>query len=324
MTVRGVYISSEYAIGIDIGGTNIKGGLVSDEGEIIARTCVPTEEEKGGAQLLAKITAMAGELAGQAPAKPVAVGIGTPGFVDLDAGLVTDCSGKIPGWTGTRVAEAVSAAVGLPACIENDVKVITLGEGWIGAARGVKNFVLLALGTGVGGGIVVDGKLLQGATGSAATLGHMIVEPEGKTCMCGSRGCLECYISTRSIGAMAIDYVMRGVKTSIPGFAENGTIDARAVFEAARGGDRVACEIVKRVAKYLGAAIVSLIDTLDPEMIVVGGGIAKAGELLLNPVRELADTLAWRQPGAPNVPIRCTELGDDAGVCGAAALVFQQ
>ena len=314
-----------YAVGIDIGGTSIKAGLVSVSGGIVERASVPTEEAAGGEQLLRKIISLAKELSAKAPGPPVGVGIGSPGFIDPVHGVVTDCPGKIPGWTGTRAGDEVSAACGLPAFVDNDVKVIALGEGWAGAAKGAGNYVSLTLGTGVGGAIVIGGELVQGPSCTAGALGHLCVNPDGPLCICGSNGCLEVYVSTRAIGAAAVDYIMRGVRTSIAEHVEpGGEVDARAVFDAAAAGDRVAVEIVRRTAKYLGAALVSLVHALDPEVIVVGGGVTKAGETLMGPLREWATPRFWRAPGAPAVRIELSELGDDAGILGGAALAFKR
>jgi len=316
-----------FAVGIDIGGTNVKAGLVSGALAVAARADRPTEEAKGAAQLLGKIADLTKELASAAPSGSVVagVGIGSPGFVDASLGVVSDCPGKIPGWTGTAVTEEVSSAAGLPAFLENDAKVIALGEGWAGAAKGASDYVSVTLGTGVGGGIVQGGEILQGASGTAAALGHTCVDPDGPTCICGARGCLEVYVSTRAIGACAVDYIMRGVETTVLDHVEGGDlgdVDARAVFEAAAAGDAVACEVVGRTAKYLAAGLVTIAHVLDPEVIVIGGGVTKAGDLLLVPVREMATRLIWRKPGAPPVRIEFSQLGDDAGVFGGAALAF--
>ena len=313
------------AIGIDIGGTSIKAGLVSGAGRVVERTGIPTEESKGGEQLLDKIVEVSADLASRsAGGAVVGVGIGSPGLIDPELGVVSDCPGMIPGWTGTPVTAKVAGATGLEAFVENDVKVIALGEGWVGAARGAFDYVSLTLGTGVGGGIVQGGELLQGPAGAAALLGHITVDPDGPRCICGSAGCLEGYVSTRSIGACATDYVMRGVETSIPDHAGEGRIDARAVFEAAREGDAVALEIVHRTAKYLAAGLVTIVHVLDPEVVVIGGGVTKAGDLLMGPVRDLACRRFWRPPGAPPVRIALSELGDDAGIFGGAALAFRK
>jgi len=266
------------AVAIDIGGTNIKAGLVSADGEIIRHLSVPTDEAAGADPLLENICWLVNEMAAEAERRPVGIGIGTPGFVNPEQGVVTDCPGKIPGWTGTHVAEYVSERSGLPALLDNDAKVIALGEGWVGAAQDVENFISLTLGTGVGGAIVLGGQLLQGPSFTAGALGHVCLDPEGPKCICGSNGCLESYVSTRAIGAAGLDYIMRGVETAIPDHVGlEGEIDARAVFEAAAAGDAVAKEIVDRIARRLGAAIVSFVHVLDLEVIVIGGGVAKAG-----------------------------------------------
>ncbi len=311
---------AEYAIAIDIGGTNVKAGVLSREGAVVARRRAPTEERLGGEQLMQKLIGLAQSLladAGPPRDAYVGVGVGTPGLPR--DGVVLSCPGKIPGWEGMPVCERLADAVGLPAYMDNDVKVIALGEGWMGAAKGERNYVSLALGTGVGGGVVIDGKLYQGEHGVSARLGHIIVEPRGKLCMCGARGCLEAYASARSIAAAAIDHILRGCQTILLDLAEGdlNRIEAKTVFDAARRDDAVALEIIDKTAYYLAAAIVSLMHSLNPKCVVIGGGVAEAGELLLAPVRRYVREQAWLGPDE-EVDIRLSPLGDDAGLYGGA------
>jgi glucokinase len=318
----------ELAIGIDIGGTNTKLGVINRSGEVMHRLVIPTEEAKGGEHLMAKLIAASRQLLAESKQSLsgfAGIGIGSPGLIDVEKGTVADCPGKIPGWTGMPVARRMSLALGLPASVDNDVKVIARGEGWMGAGKGAKHFVCFALGTGIGGGIVIDGKLYHGAGYCSAMVGHIVVEPNGPRCICGGRGCLECYASGPSIAAEAASHIMRGVETSMEELAEGdiSRIDASLVFQAAEAGDQVAREIVERAGFYLGIAVVTVIHLLNPERVIIGGGVARGGKLLLEPVRRVVKQRAWQRRGF-KVEILPSELGDDAGIFGAAALAFSR
>ena len=316
------------AIGIDIGGTNTKLGIIDASGKVLHRLVIPTEEAKGGEHLMAKLITASRQLLAE-PKQPLSgfagIGIGSPGLIDVEKGTVADCPGKIPGWTGMPVARLLSEALDLPTSIDNDVKVIARGEGWMGAGRGAKHFVCFALGTGIGGGIVIDGKLYHGASFCSAMVGHIVVEPNGPRCIRGGRGCLECFASGPSIAAEAASHIMRGVETSMEELAEGdiSRIDASLVFQAAETGDPVAREIVERAGFYLGIAVVTVIHLLNPERVVIGGGVARGGKLLLEPVRRVVKERAWQRKGF-EVEILPSELGDDAGIFGAAALAFSK
>jgi len=316
------------AIGIDIGGTNTKVGVVDSQGGILHRLTFPTEEHRGGEQLLDKMArAMEECLASGVAAREgfVGVGIGSPGLIDPEQGAVLDCPGKIPGWTGTQVTEKLAEAVGLPCWMDNDVKVIGLGEGWLGAGKDASHFLVFALGTGIGGAVIIDGRLYQGAHHNAGVFGHIIVESAGYECICGNRGCVEAYASSRSVAARAVDHILRGVRTSIKDLVggDLNRVDARVVAEAAEAGDRVARDVLREAAHYLATAVISAVHILDPELIVVGGGVARARRYFIDEVRELVRKYAWLPPGV-TVDVVSARLGDDAGILGGAKLAFDR
>lgn len=316
------------AIGIDIGGTGSKVGVVDAEGEILHRLTFPTEEHLGGEQLLAKMLRAAQECLTSGVAERedfVGIGIGSPGIIDPERGIVSDCPGKIPGWTGTHVTKQLSEAVGLPAWMDNDVKVIGLGEGWLGAGKDARHFLVFALGTGIGGAVIIDGKVYQGAHYNAGILGHIIVDPAGYECICGNRGCIEAYASSRSVAARAVDHILRGVQTSIKDLVAGdlNKVDARAVAEAAEAGDRIAQDVLREAAHHLATAIISAVHILDPELIVIGGGVARAEKYFIEEVRDLVQEYAWLPPGA-TVDVVAARLGDDAGILGGAKLAFDR
>ena len=314
------------AIGIDIGGTNTKVGAVDAGGGILHRLTFPTEEHLGGEQLLAKMVraAEACLASGVAPREEfVGIGIGSPGIIDPERGVVLDCPGKIPGWTGTAVCDRLTEAVGLPAWMDNDVRVIGLGEGWVGAGKDARQFLVFALGTGIGGAVIIDGRLYQGAHHNAGTFGHIIVEPAGYECICGNRGCIEAYASSRSVAARAVDHILRGVQTSIKDLVggDLNRVDARVVAEAAEAGDRIAQDVLREAAHHLATAIISAVHILDPELIVIGGGVARAQRYFVEEVRRVVQERAWLPPGAV-VEVVAARLGDDAGILGGAKLAF--
>ena len=316
------------AVGIDIGGTNVRAGVVDAAGNIRHRLSFPTEEHLGGGQLLDKMVGAANDClaAGVADRKDfVGIGVGSPGIIDPERGIVLDCPGKIPGWTGTRVCAQLTQATGLPAWMDNDVKVIGLGEGWLGAGKGARSFLCFALGTGIGGAVIIDGQIYQGAHYNAGILGHIIVDARGYTCICGNRGCVEAYASSRSIAGRAVDHILRGVQTSIKDLVggDLNKVDARVVAEAAEGGDEVARAVLREAGHYLATAIISAVHVLDPERVVIGGGAARAGKYLVEPVRELVEKYAWLPPGA-KVEVVAAQLGDDAGVLGGAKLALDR
>lgn len=317
--------SDRYAIAIDIGGTNVKSGVLSEGGEIVARQRALTEEREGGDQLMAKLIDLATALieqAGVPKEQIVGIGVGTPGLPK--DGVITSCPGKIPGWEGMEVCAKLEEATGLPGVMDNDVKVIAMGEGWMGAAKGERNFVSLALGTGVGGGIIIDGKIYQGEHGVSARLGHMVVDPNGPLCMCGNRGCLEAFCSGPAIASCAIDHVKRGCETVMLELAGDiNRIEAKTVFDAATQGDAIALDVMQRTARHLATAVLTLMHSLNPKCVVIGGGVAAAGDVLLGPLRETVERYAWLGPGE-TVDIRVSTLGDDAGVFGGAALAFAE
>ena len=313
-----------YAIAIDIGGTNVKAGVLRRDGEVVARQRALTEERKGGDQLMAKLIDLANALLEQADAQQdeyAGIGVGTPGLPK--DGVIMSCPGKIPGWEAMEVCANLTRETGLPAAMDNDVKVIALGEGWMGAAKGEKNFVSLALGTGVGGGLIIDGKVYQGEHGVSARLGHVVVDPHGPLCMCGNRGCLEAYCSGPAIAACAIDHIMRGCATVMLDLAGGDirNVEAKTVFDAAARGDAIALDIMRRTARHLATAVLTIMHAFNPKCVVMGGGVAAAGDLLLEPLREIVQRRAWTGPGEV-VDIRPSTLGDDAGLFGGAALAF--
>jgi glucokinase len=247
------------------------------------------------------------------------IGFGLPGQIDSINGIVRLLP-NIPGWVEVPLAKIVSDEFKVPVKLDNDVRVATLGELNFGAGKGCKNLICLTVGTGVGSGIVLNGQLVRGASLTAGEIGHVVVERNnGRICGCGSTGCLEAYASGPSIVQMAKEYMMGGKSTKFKEIAAGNEVTPFMVFEAAKQGDAVAKRIFTIAGEYLGIALVSVVNLLNPEKIIVGGGVGQAGDLLLDPVRKLIKERCISL-SAQAVQIVQAELGESAGVVGASML----
>lgn len=310
-------------IGVDLGGTAIKTGICDEEGNLLASSEGPTETEHGTDRVIDNIVAYVRKLvqeSGYDWDQVAGIGAGIPGFMDVREGFV-HFSPNLP-LTNVPLRRILEEKWGKPVVLGNDANAAALGEAWSGAAKGVPISVLYTLGTGVGGGIVIDGRVLAGATGMAGELGHMIVVPdlEAIQCGCGQMGCLETVSSATGIIRMANDAVARGDDTMM---ASLKTITAKDVFDAARAGDETAVRIVQRAAYYLAKSMATVALVLNPNRFVLGGGVSKAGDLLLDPVRESFRKLAPKL-AQEGVDIVAARLGNDAGMIGAAGLCLNR
>ena len=307
-------------IGIDVGGTKILGGVVDEKGAIKATARRETPRE-GGRALTEEIANVAQELASQY--EVTAVGLSAAGFVSSDRKTML-ATPNIAGWNGVQLDRELTELISLPVIIENDANAAGWGEAQFGAGRGKENILMLTVGTGIGGGIILNNQLVRGAFGVAAEIGHMRVMPEGHLCGCGARGCFEQYGSGNAL--------MRHAREAIaasPDLARNllsrgnGTIDGLTghhITEAARDGDSVALAAFNTTGHWLGAGIASLSVILDPEVVIIGGGVVDAGEILLEPTRA---SLERHMPFAGKHPypeITPALLGNDAGLVGVADL----
>lgn len=316
--------AAKLAVGIDIGGTGIKVGVVNGQGQILARADRPTRSEEGVAHMVAvmkEATLAALAEAGLTLDQIDGVGAGAPGTVDAAQGVVVWTPNI--GWNNVPLVKLLQDALGRPAFVDNDANCAALGEQLWGAGQGVDNMVLLTLGTGVGGGLIIRGRIYQGASGYAGEIGHMPMVDEGPVCGCGGVGCLEVLTAAPAIARLGRAAAASGASPLLLEWSKQETIEAAHVFKAADQGDSGAQEIVQQVAHHLGTAAASLINVLNPDMVVFGGGVSRAGETLLGPVRQRAQSRAV--PGkARSTPIVQATLGNDAGLVGAAALVWQQ
>ncbi|MCP3678320.1 MAG: ROK family protein [Deltaproteobacteria bacterium] len=301
----------DYVIGVDIGGTNLKIGALLPNGEVLCKMTTPSQVHEGRDSVIKRILSAIEEVKCRAGELDLAgVGIGIAGAVNQRDGMVVQAP-NLPGWEGFRVVEELSEVLSCPIVIDNDANVFTLGEGWRGAARESRNFCCLTLGTGVGGGLVLDGRLWYGVDGTAGEVGHIVVEPDGIQCDCGSRGCLEMYASATALVRMAREK------------GEGEGITADEIARRARGGDEQCRHLFFSLARYLGIAMTDLVNLLNLDMIVLGGGLSVSCDLFLDEARKEMLDRSFTVPGE-RVKVLPAELSSEGGMIGAAFLALQR
>ncbi len=309
----------QYVFGIDIGGTSIKCGLFTAEGELLDKWEIMTDGTNGGENVPKDIAkAIAAKMKDKFIEKDsvLGVGVGIPGPV-LEDGTVLQCPNL--GWGRMNAAQVMSDLTGLKIKAGNDANVAALGEMWKGGGKGCKNMVMITLGTGVGGGVILDGNILCGVNGAAAEIGHMIVNPEEEDiCGCGGHGHLEQYASATGIVRMAKKALAKGDKKS--SLASFEKLSAKNIFDEAKKGDALALELVDTLGNYLAYALTHVSAVVDPEVYVVGGGVSRAGEILINAIRKHYNNNIMK--ALQNKEFRLAELGNDAGIYGAARMLI--
>ena len=319
--IRRVYL------GIDIGGTNIRAGVVDGSGHILGESRQPSLAETGMRQAVersAEAAMSAAERAGMSLQQISAVGVGVPGVLRSREGMCV----YSPNFTDSRnvpIATPIRQALDIPTFVLNDVAVQTLGEHQYGAGQDYSHMVMITLGTGIGGGAIIDGELRIGSTEGFAEVGHMTIEPNGPFCSCGNQGCWEALCGRDAIVRRAITKIQRGEKTAIAEMVEYrlGSITPALIAHSAEQGDRVAIEVLAEIGQYLGIGIANLIQLYNPEVFVIGGGIAQAGRWLFEPILRTVRARAHMVP-ASTCRIVPAQLGDDAGVTGASVLAARE
>lgn len=317
-------MSEKWLAGIDIGGTSIKLAFFTETGELVHKWEIPTNKDNRGMAIISEVgdsvQSKLIELHGDV-SPLVAAGVGAPGPVDTDKGLLFEAVNI--GWQDNfPLRDLMQSALNVPVAIDNDANVAALGEMWKGAGKGSKDLICITLGTGVGGGIIYKGDIVHGSKGAAGEVGHITsVSNGGYMCNCGKTGCLETVASATGVVRTALDKlkVYDGESLLKPIVESSGTVTAKDVFDAAAKGDKLANEIVELLADYLGIALANSSAILNPEKIVIGGGVSKAGDILLTPLRAKYKKYAFK-PIAENTEISLAELGNDAGIVGAAWL----
>ncbi|MDQ2687014.1 MAG: ROK family protein [Armatimonadota bacterium] len=302
-------------LGIDIGGTKIASGLVTDAGVVVRREDVPTPAREGGPRVLEAAIALARSLGEMAGETVQGVGIGTGGQVDADRGMIVSATELLPGWAGIGVQAAFENALRLPSFVDNDVNALAMGEARFGAAQNARSVVFLALGTGVGGALLLEGRLHRGVHWSGGEFGHILLtmDENARRDAGGHRGTLEAYAAGPGL-----------VQTwrELTGDTRSPMTGQTIAAEAARAPDGPAAQAVTRTGEYLGFGLVSLANALDPELIVIGGGLAALGDALLDPARHILQTHALHGPA--NCPVVPASLGPDASLIGAASLIMPE
>ena len=313
------------AIGVDLGGTNLRFGLVREDKKIISRRRTGTMATEGVEIVIERLTSGIQTLAMRAESlglEVAGIGIGVPGIISAREGVVR-LSPNLPGWKDTPLRARLQESFPYPVYIENDANAYALGEYWFGAGKDAESMVCITLGTGVGGGIILDGHIWRGADGMAGEAGHITVNPDGPLCPCGNRGCLERYSSATAVMEMAQSAAAGSGKTAIKALLKNGTLTPETIADAAKKGDRTAARIYSEAGKYLGIAIADLIDLLNMECVVIGGGMSGAWELFIGPLKEEVRARAFKIP-AQRCRIVRGKLRDDAGILGAAGLALKR
>lgn len=316
-------------LGIDLGGTKIAAAAVDVRtGERLLQLMVPTEAHEGPAAVIERMAALAGEVCAQinTPLDQIpAIGIGVPGLIDLAQGVTILLPNLPSGWRNVPLAANMTGLTGRPAAIINDARAFTLAEATFGAGRDARSVIGMTLGTGIGGGIALDGRLYLGIDGTAGEVGHMTIDPYGPRCGCGNRGCLETFASGPSITAMALRVVAQGMTTQIGTLVDYdlNKITPGVIARAAEQSDTIAREILQRAGSYLGIGIANLITIFSPERVVIGGGMSRLGDWLLGPARAEVTARCHLTP-LDRVQITLAQLGGEAGVIGAALWASQR
>lgn len=306
----------KYVFGVDIGGTTVKLGLFDVEGNVLDKWEIPTRTENGGEKILPDIADSIREKMKQIDKDFVAgVGVGAPGPVD-GKGIVHRAVNL--GWGTFSIKDTLEDLLNMPVMAGNDANVAALGEMWMGGGQGYRDLVVVTLGTGVGGGIIIDGKMLTGATGAGGEIGHIHVnDEEEEICGCGNKGCLEQYSSATGITRLANQLLASSDKDSV---LRSGEVSAKTVFDAVKERDPLAVEVAEKFGKYLGDGLASIACVVNPEAIVIGGGVSKAGEILIDFIRPHYEKNVFH--GSRQVKFSLATLGNDAGIYGAAKLVL--
>lgn len=316
-------MSEKWLVGVDLGGTTVKIAFITDSGDIVHKWEIPTDKSERGNKIPSHIARAIDEKLmeiGETKGKLSGIGIGAPGPVN-------DADGSIHvavnlGWRNFPLRDRLSLETALPVVVDNDANTAAIGEMWKGAGEGANDLLCVTLGTGVGGGVIANGEIVHGVNGAAGEIGHITsVVEEGALCNCGKSGCLETVASATGVVCLAIGAL---TSTETPStlrdvYNETNELTAKLIFEAAKARDELAVNVVNELAFHLGFSLANMANVLNPEKIVIGGGVSKAGDILLNPVREQFHRFAFPRV-AEGAELIIATLGNDAGVIGAAWL----
>lgn len=315
----------DYIIGIDLGGTNLKAGLVDRDGKIHQRLSIKTENNADPQIISNQIFYLIDEIinvgAGlkPAPTSIIGVGLGSPGLVDKKGETIL-FSPNLPLWRNIPIKRMVSERFSIPCVLENDANAAAWGEKWVGAGKEADSLVMLTLGTGIGGGIVINKKLWRGVNNVAAEIGHMVIQMDGPKCSCGNYGCIEAYASATAMVRRFKELLKSGTPSSLK---DAGDVTAKMINDSAFQGDRASLDIIKETGHYLGVALVNIMHVLNPEVIVLTGGMIGSGDLLMDPIKQVIKEKAF-EASAKETKIVFSQLGNDAGIIGAAGCLLNE
>jgi len=312
-----------YLVGVDLGGTFIKAALVTLQGDIVKKVEIPSEKEAGPEKVIANICKSIELASGENIDHVEAIGVGSPGALITQKGIVCNAV-NIPGFINIPLRDLIQERFGIPANLENDANAAAYAEYWKGAGRRSLIMVAYTLGTGVGGGIIINGKLIRGTNDCGGELGHITIVPDGEMCSCGNRGCVEAYASATFLVKHTSARLKKGCSSLLTTWLREGKIlTARLIDEARRAGDEFAAEMLQEVGRYLGIGVANMVSALNPDVVVLGGGMMKAGEIILEPVRREVKKRVFLEH-YEHLRIVPAALGNEAGVIGAAGLVLER
>ncbi len=310
------------AIGIDLGGTNLKSGILLQNGELLHLCYTPTEADKGPEKVIQNIKSSIEQLLEKKEASGlVGIGIGSPGQVDFKSGVVNDPP-NFKGWCSEKLGETIYQQFGRPTFIDNDANVAALAAGVFGAGKKSKCFALITLGTGVGGGIILNNKIYHGVSGYAGEFGHICIKYDGPLCKCGQPGCIERYIGAQWIVERAISYLPDYPGSELNMHKNNQSLSPKIISTFANNGDSLCKRVIEETGSYLGIAIGTLVNLLNLDLVLIGGGISNAGTILFKAIRKSFKKYSLSVSGSV-VKIEKASLGEHAGIVGAGQLVFE-
>ena len=319
--------ADDLILGIDLGGTKILTAVANSQGKMLSRDHSITPAKKGHEAVIQSILESvyrALEQADVAVSALTAIGVGAPGISNPETGILFT-SPNLPGWRDVPLRDIVQEKLGKKAFLINDANAAALGELYFGAARGARNFIYITISTGIGGGIVINGNIYNGAIGTAGEVGHMTIDDDGPICNCGNRGCWETLASGTALAREARHRIKEGVRTSILEYAGGDVekVTAQVIHSAAEKGDSLGKELIARTGYYVGVGLANLINIFNPELIVIGGGLSNIGDMLLEPAFEVAGERAYKE-AFQTVRFASAELGRNSGVLGAAAFALRE
>jgi glucokinase len=316
-----------YYIGIDLGGTNIAAGIVNEDGQIIYKESIPTQKKRNQQAIMEDMAKLSLKLLDEAGIKfqeLQSIGVGSPGSPNPDEGIIIYNNNL--GFRNAPIRKVIQKEIPVPVYLDNDANCAALAEGLLGAAGGVKYSVTITLGTGIGGGIIMNNEIYSGFNNAGAELGHMVILSGGKECTCGRKGCWEAYASATALIKLTQEAALKNHDSLLYTLVDGDLtlITAKTSFDAAKQGDPVANKVVQDYIGYLSEGVINIINIFQPEILVLGGGVSKQGDYLLNLLLERINQDAYSREEIPKTKLRTALLGNDAGIIGAALLGFSQ